>query len=161
MSESHFRIRLAPKNEGVEYVDDVDTYRFNASLRDGAWTVELPPSSLKQGSFTEDASAVIVPRIRAFLSKIRWFGVFPRTYLVEFVTGNAQPQKREYSIGFLPGRRGVRYRDEHGEYHFAAQRSSDVWRVKLPPFRGDGSPAHLTLEEKERILPRLSSYLSH
>src|SRR6266545_3700422 len=37
-----YRIRFAPKEEGVEYRDDTGVYRFSVLLKRRVWTVDLP-----------------------------------------------------------------------------------------------------------------------
>jgi hypothetical protein len=88
-------IRLAARNEGLEYQDDLGVYRFNVHLRKGEWTVLLPCSkgdSPADHELSPEERERILPRIETFLSRIKWLGFFPRSYTVRFVreeTGEA------------------------------------------------------------------------
>src|SRR5262245_37315926 len=84
---SGYRIRLVAKNEGLEYQDGFGEYRFNVSLDQKEWTVKLPPSkgeSLAPHELSAEEQSRILPRITAYLSRIRWFGLFPVSYIVRF-----------------------------------------------------------------------------
>jgi len=58
---SDYRVILAAKNEGVDYLDDTG--------------VQLTP----------DEEGRILSRVVKYLSRIRWPGVFPRSYSVRIV----------------------------------------------------------------------------
>jgi hypothetical protein len=156
---NEYRIRLAPKNEGVEYRDDNSTYRFNAQLRHGVWTVETPPSS--EGAAPTPAEVDVVQhRVRAFLEEIRWFGVFPRRYRVAFVPAPATVSTHApYRIVFTTGKTAVAYQDESGEYRFEVSCRDRTWTVRLPPLTPDGEARFMTDEDRGRILPRIESFL--
>jgi len=70
-----FRVKLTARNEGVEYQDETGVYRFNVALKDRRWTVFPPPMDEIQRSR-------ILPRVIKFLERIKWFGLFPRSYSV-------------------------------------------------------------------------------
>jgi len=159
-----YRVRLAPRNEGVEYADDHDVYRFNAQLVDGVWNVRLPPAKGRLSEFTDAERRVVLPRIRNFLSRTWWFGVFPRSYGVNFVEDEPirddSPFSTAYHIGFTRAKDGVDYRDDYNSYRFALQREGRVWTVRLPPLRGHPlTESQLSDEERQRILPRIREYL--
>lgn len=81
-----FKVRLTAKNEGIEYTDDTDVYRFNVSLQGDEWTVFTPPSKgdgYKLHALTDEEESRILPRITAYLQEIRWLLLFPRRYTVK------------------------------------------------------------------------------
>jgi hypothetical protein len=83
-----YRIRLASKNEGLEYEDDEGIYRFAVELSKGVWFVQLPPSkgsSYSTHVLTDEERQRLFPRIIKYLSRVWWFGLFPRSYDVRFV----------------------------------------------------------------------------
>jgi hypothetical protein len=51
---ANYRVRLAPKNEGLEYQDQGESGR-------------------------------ILPRVIGFLERVKWFGIFPRSYSVRVI----------------------------------------------------------------------------
>lgn len=84
MSEK-FRVRLAARNEGVEYQDETGVYRFNVALKDRCWTLFLPGSrgaSYETHIMDEAERSRILPRVIASLERVKWFGLFPRSYSV-------------------------------------------------------------------------------
>ena len=79
-------VRLAPKNEGLELRDGTSIYRFNARLAKRTWLVEVPGNrlgSMEPWMPTEEQRAAI----RAYLSRVKWFGFLSRRYDVEFCSG--------------------------------------------------------------------------
>jgi hypothetical protein len=154
-----YRIRLASKNEGLDYEDESGFYRFNVNLRNGVWTVGLPPSkgqSFLDAELTSAESERILPRIRGYLGRIWWLGVFPRSYEVVFQSQSAEARPAgvlgAYRIGFVKGRKHIQYRDDVRAYEFAVTRQARTWLVKLPPT--------LSEDERGRIEARVRSYLS-
>jgi hypothetical protein len=84
---SVYSIKLVAKNEGLEYRDEGGTYYFDVLLEKSVWTVMLPCS---KDNFDEDYFLTaeekrrILPRIKEFLSEIRWLGFWKKKYLVRF-----------------------------------------------------------------------------
>jgi hypothetical protein len=84
-----YQLRLAPRNEGLRYVDASGAYRFNLSRRGDTWTVSVPPTKepeLSPAILSADEEAKVLSRVTSFLSRVRWLGVWPRNYRVQFVT---------------------------------------------------------------------------
>jgi len=89
-----FRIFLAPKNEGIEYEDASGVYRFGLSRKRGEWQLHLPGSkgeAFEEHELSQEEADRILPRIVEYLSKIWWFGVFPRSYTVTTTRPNEHP----------------------------------------------------------------------
>jgi len=87
-----YRIRLAPKNEGVEYRDQEGVYRFDVALDGKVWTLWLPGSkgdAFASYELTPEEEGRILPRIASYLGTIRWFGIFTRTYAVRLHRGES------------------------------------------------------------------------
>ncbi len=83
-----YRIKLTARNEGLEYVDESNVYRFNVNLKGEVWTVFLPGSRGEKFEIHELEKVEeekILPRLSKFLSCIKWFGLFPHSYSVKFV----------------------------------------------------------------------------
>lgn len=83
-----YKIRLEAKNEGLLYVDENGTYRFDVSLRKNTWTVFLPGSfgdSYEQRALTDLERERVLPRLITYLEKIKWLGLFVRSYSVKVV----------------------------------------------------------------------------
>jgi len=83
-----YKISLVARNEGVEYVDENGVYRVNVSLANGVWTVYLP------GTFgdyheikvlSDEERNEIISRVVEYLSKVRWLGLFSKSYSVQVV----------------------------------------------------------------------------
>ena len=101
---------LTARNEGLEVRVSGDIYWFNVSLDHGVWRVGLPPrkpemsDSRTRGTvspfheLSEAEAAAILPAIRRFLSRIYWFGFFPRSYEVRFER-DSQFNLEEYLAG--------------------------------------------------------------
>ena len=85
--KNSYSIKLVSRNEGIEYRDDNDVYRFNVNLIDKNWVVYLPCSKgnfYQLHEFTEDEKERIIPRITDFLENRKYFGIFGSTYSVKF-----------------------------------------------------------------------------
>jgi hypothetical protein len=85
---ANYRVKLTAKNEGLEYRDESGTYRFNVSLRGRVWTLLLPGSrgdSYERYLMNEGERSRILPRVIGFLERVKWFGIFPRSYSVRIV----------------------------------------------------------------------------
>jgi hypothetical protein len=87
-----FRIRLTDRTEGLEYCDESGRWYFYVSLKGGVWDVILPPlhgefdlGRQRGHELTSEERARILPRVTAYLSRIKWFGLFPRSYSIRFV----------------------------------------------------------------------------
>lgn len=81
-----YKISLVARNEGVEYADENGVYYFDVSLTKGVWTIFLPGTfgiarEVKELSSQERDR--ILPRIVEYLSKVRWLGVFTKSYQVQ------------------------------------------------------------------------------
>lgn len=86
VSES-YRVRLVARNEGIEYRDEKDVYRFNVMLKDKTWKVVLPCSKgdyYQEHELTDEERDVALPRIKRFLESKRYFGIFGPSYPVIF-----------------------------------------------------------------------------
>ena len=87
MPGDDYRVVLVPPNEAVEYSDSEGVHRFGVTLRSGEWTVFLPGTRgdrFEPHELSADEEARILPRISKYLSRIKWFGIFPRSYTVRF-----------------------------------------------------------------------------
>jgi hypothetical protein len=73
-----YSVKLIDRNEGVEYRDSRGAYRFGVRRDGQEWTLLLPPIPEMRNV---DESQML-DRITAYLSKIWWFGLFPRRYTV-------------------------------------------------------------------------------
>jgi hypothetical protein len=85
---ANYRVRLAPKNEGLEYKDESGTYRFDVSLSGRVWTLVVPGSrgdSYERYLMNQAERNRILPRVIGFLERVKWFGIFPRSYSVRVV----------------------------------------------------------------------------
>jgi len=68
---------------------------------------------------------------------------------------------RDYRVRFAAKNEGLRYEDPSGVYHFDLMRHEDTWVVVLPPSKEPGVASHfLSEDERGRILPRVSAFLS-
>ena len=78
-----YEINLISRNEGLDYEDEFGVFHFNVILDDGIWTVVLPCSkgdAFDEHCLTPEERLRILPRIKKYLSCIRWLGLFKRTY---------------------------------------------------------------------------------
>jgi hypothetical protein len=83
-----YQIRLTARNEGIEYRDETMLLRFNVSLRNGTWHIYLPCSrgdKYETYQLTAAEYEKVIPRIKDYLSAIKWFGFFKKKYSVEVV----------------------------------------------------------------------------
>ena len=95
-------VRLVARNEGIEYTDERDVYRFNVAFADKAWSVFLPCSKGKYyetHELTDQERAVVLPRITKYLEGRKYFGLFGPSYPVTFnpaptVTAEVQEARR-------------------------------------------------------------------
>src|ERR1700730_16865914 len=81
-----YKIRLVTQ-EGLEYVDEHDIYRFDVSVVKEEWTVMLPGSKGKYyeaHEMSEEERNRILPRIEKYLAAKKYFCFFGRTYPVAF-----------------------------------------------------------------------------
>jgi len=82
-----YQIRLTARNEGIDYVDEQDIYRFGVALTDRVWRVFLPGSKGEKfgmHELTEAEVSVVLPRIKQFLESRKYFGIIGSTYPVIF-----------------------------------------------------------------------------
>ena len=82
-----YQVRLVARNEGIEYVDENDVYRFNTALRNGKWTVYLPGSKGKDyrtHELTHEEREIVLLRIKEYLESRRYLGLVGPTYPVIF-----------------------------------------------------------------------------
>ncbi len=77
--QKEFSVRLVARNEGVRYRDPEGVYEFNVTRNGQEWVVFLPPVPEFRN---EQDESVVIGRVSAALSKIWWFGIFPRRYSV-------------------------------------------------------------------------------
>ena len=145
-ADKEYSVVLVPRNEGVEYADSQGIYGFQVTHTSKEWTVLLPgmrreiasASSSAGGKFephelSADEEARILPRISKYLTRVKWFGIFPRSYCVNFV-------RRQYAghdmIGTLysslGNRRAVITRDAATNYRVCLERRDD----SAPAVRG-------------------------
>jgi hypothetical protein len=85
MLNERYSIRLASRNEGIEYIDDKDVYRFDVSLIDKVWRLYLPGSKGAQyevHELDEEEKRRVLPRVIKYLETIKYLGFFPRRYSV-------------------------------------------------------------------------------
>jgi hypothetical protein len=78
MTKDKFSVRLIDRLEVVEYTDENHIYRFDVGKEANEWVIYLPPS---REMAPTDADQIL-RRITEYLSKRRWFWIFPRTYSV-------------------------------------------------------------------------------
>lgn len=87
-----YRIRLAPKNEGIEYADDSGVYRFDIALDNKEWTIFLPCTKgdrYERYILNNEDEMRILGRVILYLKSVKWFGIFPVKYSV--VVKRAEP----------------------------------------------------------------------
>jgi hypothetical protein len=113
-----YTIKLSARNEELVYEDQVDRYSFNLR-RDGSnWIVVLPPAKSSDTPFTEEDHARVLGRVAEFLARIRWFGIFPRSYDVRFSYENDTVYTNA-SVGYRmvakPRENILWYRDQEGD----------------------------------------------
>src|ERR1700677_550566 len=83
----HYSVRLVARNEGIEYTDERDVYRFDVAFADKAWRVFLPCSRgiyYESHELTDEERAVVLPRITKYLGGRKHFGFFGSSYPVTF-----------------------------------------------------------------------------
>jgi hypothetical protein len=93
MTSDRYKIRLVARNEGIEYFDNVDVYRFNVALVGGEWRVYVPGSKgpdFEIHELDDEEKSRILPRISAYLKTIWWFGIFRRRYSVAVLRGESE-----------------------------------------------------------------------
>jgi hypothetical protein len=86
-SVERYSVRLVARNEGIEYTDEHDVFRFNVAFADKAWSVFLPCSKGKYyetHELTDEERAVVLPRISRYLEGKKYFGLFGPSYPVTF-----------------------------------------------------------------------------
>jgi hypothetical protein len=82
-----YQILLHAKNEGLSYEDASGIYHFDISLESKTWTVHLPPSKgmeFVRHDLSLQEQELLFPRIKKYLSRIWWLGVWPVDYTVTF-----------------------------------------------------------------------------
>ena len=82
-----YTIKLVARNEGIEYRDESEVYRFNVRLADGKWRVYLPGSkgeNYQAHILTDQEKAIVLPRIAEYLEGKKYFGFVGSTYPVVF-----------------------------------------------------------------------------
>ena len=82
---SPFKVRLVARNEGIEYVDEQDIYRFDVSQVDGLWRLRLPGSkgkSFDTHELTADEERVVLARVTSYLRARKYFGIIGSTHPV-------------------------------------------------------------------------------
>jgi hypothetical protein len=82
-----YKVKLVARNEGIEYRDEHDVYRFAASLKNQKWTVYLPCSkgeSYQVHELTDEERLLILPRIEQYLEGRKYYGLVGPSYPVTF-----------------------------------------------------------------------------
>lgn len=83
-----YKIRLAAMNEGVDYMDDNGTYRFNILLKNKEWKLYVPGSfgeNYEKHKISRDEEDIILDRIIYYLKQVKWLGLFRRKYTVKVI----------------------------------------------------------------------------
>jgi hypothetical protein len=87
MMNQRYSVKLVARNEGIEYIDEIDVYRFNVELADEKWRVFVPGSkgsNYQRHELTVEEQNTILPRIKKYLESRKYFGIFGPTYPVIF-----------------------------------------------------------------------------
>jgi hypothetical protein len=95
--KEHYQVRLVARNEGIEYSDENDIYRFNVALTNGEWRVSLPGSKGKEYKtydLTNAERSIVLPRIKAYLESKRYLGLVGPTYPVVFESAQRPVSKK-------------------------------------------------------------------
>jgi hypothetical protein len=82
-----YQVRLVARNEGIDYVDEHDIYRFGVTFAEKLWRVSLPCSKgegFRMHELTDEEAHVVLPRIKQYLESRRYFGIIGPTYPVIF-----------------------------------------------------------------------------
>ena len=88
MLMSEYTVQFAARNEVVSYRGSEGLFHFNVGLVGKEWLVTLPPLVGPRGEprfLTASEAAAVLPRVKTFLSRIWWLGVWPASYQVSFV----------------------------------------------------------------------------
>jgi hypothetical protein len=83
----NYNVKLVARNEGIEYRDEHDIYRFNVSLKNQRWIVYLPGSKgdgYQVHELTDEERLLIIPRIKEYLEERKYCGVVGISYPVAF-----------------------------------------------------------------------------
>jgi hypothetical protein len=86
---NQYEIRLVARNEGIEYTDLQDVYRFNVALIGKEWNVWLPGSrgqNYQTHVLDDEERERILPRIEKYLASRRYFLLVGPKYPVRFCT---------------------------------------------------------------------------
>jgi len=81
------RIRLVARNEGLRYREGSSVYNFGVHREGKTWVVHLPPSKGEDFApcdFHPQTHELMLSRIRDYLSRIWWLGIWPVRYEVSF-----------------------------------------------------------------------------
>jgi hypothetical protein len=73
-----YSVRLVARNEGVRYGGPEGVYEFDVNRNGREWIVFLPPVP----EIRSQDESLVIGRVSAALSRIWWFGIFPRRYTV-------------------------------------------------------------------------------
>lgn len=88
VSKSHeYGVRLAARNEGLEYRDEFEVYRFNVARKKRRWIVYLPGSKgehFMTHELSDEERVRILPRIEEYLKGRRYLGLIGPTCSVTF-----------------------------------------------------------------------------
>ncbi|MHB8812619.1 MAG: hypothetical protein ACYDAE_05085 [Steroidobacteraceae bacterium] len=82
-----YSVKLVARNEGIEYRDEHDVYRFNLRLTNKTWTVSLPGSkgrNYQPHELTDEEQSVVLARVKAYLERRKYFGFVGPSYPVIF-----------------------------------------------------------------------------
>jgi len=170
-----YRIHRMVANKGLQYFEDqpggdVEVYTFDLERKRGKWTVIVPPGKGKAfvPSWTDEERDRIAPRIVEYFTR-PIFGLIPSGAEVEFreqSSADVWPpdgqEPRAFRIGLTKRKDAIEYSELGVTLHFSVERQKGAWNVHLPPSLGvPGHRRTLTDDERRRILPRITSYLSH
>jgi|HubBroStandDraft_1064217.scaffolds.fasta_scaffold302026_2 hypothetical protein len=103
--KQNYSVRLVARNEGIEYRDEHDIYRFNTMLKNKKWTVFVPGSKGKYfepHELTDEEQSTILPRIKKYLEGKKYFGFIGPSYPVIF------EREGQVSIAIEASRLGAR-----------------------------------------------------
>jgi hypothetical protein len=118
-----FKVRLVARNEGIEYRDAHDVYRFNLRLESKVWWVLLPGSKgehFEPHELTPDEEAVVLPRIKQYLEGRRYFVLFGPTFPV--VIEREPPVAGEIAAA-----------RKRSQAYWAARKEAERQKLRTPP----------------------------
>lgn len=88
MINGRYSVRLVARNEGIQYVDDVDIYRFKVSRDGEVWTLYVPGSKepdYEVHDLDDEEKERILPRVVHYLERTKYFAFLRSKYSVEII----------------------------------------------------------------------------